>query len=102
MKKLIILITSVFSLALQANQKKLQTPFWRVSFNEQSEIELIPLQNGLVDDCQNYSSYLLAQAQTLSSEDLQFARTLPLAGQMKNTYEVDFQLSTQQVPVKNF
>ncbi len=93
MKKLYIIFTFMFTTALQANQKTIQTPFWSATYNDQPEIAMYPLQNGLAEDCQSYSGFLAEQAQNISSEDLQFARTLPLAGQMKNSYEAEFRLN---------
>lgn len=73
--------------------KNIQTPFWQTSYSEQLEVQIKPLQPGVEADCRQYVEYLIAMANGLTAEDLEFARTLPLRGQMKDAYEVDFQLT---------
>lgn len=96
MKITLILINFIFCQQIQAQQKLIQTPFWRGVYNEPQEIQIQALQPGLTEDCSRYAKFIITQAQGLTADDLEFARTLPLAGQMKNNYEVDFQFKKTQ------
>lgn len=92
MKYLWITIFSLCGLSLQAQELPIQTLFWRSYYPLQPKMELVPLQPGVAADCRNFENFLLKQADEISEEDLDFSRTLPLAGQMQNTYEVDFEI----------
>ena len=99
MKKIILLINLLFSIELYAQSKIIQTPFWSSTYNDQQEIRMTLVQPGIAEDCRNYANFIIQQAKELTAEDLDFARNLPLKGQMKNNYEVEFRLA--QLPKQN-
>lgn len=98
MKKIILLIL-LASLRSQAEIKIVQTPFWIASYNDQQEIEIAPVQTGVVEDCKAYAEFIAQQSKQLTAEELEFYRSLPLAGQMKDNYEIDFRMKQIQMPV---
>lgn len=92
MKK-IIFYTLIFSLQAGAQNKNIRTPLADKSFSG-TTVRIFPVQNELVVDCKNYVEFLIAGAAGLTADDVEFARTLPLWGQMKNSFEADFELGT--------
>ncbi len=94
MKKLLILIF-IFSLSAGAQQKILQAPFLRGSYSGIT-FAVTPAQSGLAEECKDYAEYLIANAVGLTADDVEFWRSLPMRGQMKNTIEVDFEIQRQQ------
>lgn len=91
MKKIILLIL-LASLQSQAEIKIVQTPFWMASYNDQQEVEIAPVQTGVIEDCKAYAEFIEEQSKQLTAEELEFYRSLPLAGQMKDNYEIDFRM----------
>ena len=105
MKKIIFLTPFLISMQLSAQtlpnvKKKIMGPFWETTYEEQQQIFMVPVQPGLAQDCADYARYILLEAQVLTAEDLNFARGLPLPGQMKNNYEVDFRPVQGLIPNK--
>lgn len=92
MKK-IIFLTLIFSLQSIAQNKNIRTALSDKNFSG-TTIKIFPVQNELVTDCKNYAEFLIANAADLTAENVQFARTLPLRGQMKDSFEADFTLGT--------
>lgn len=54
-------------------------------------VELRPVQAGLLADCQDYADYLVKAAASLTADDIEYARLLPLKGQMKNSFAADLE-----------
>lgn len=90
MKKIIICMF-IFSVQAGAQNKNIRTPLADKNYSG-TTIRLFPVQNELMADCKNYAKFLIAGAAGLTADDVEFARTLPLRGQMKNTFEADFEL----------
>lgn len=97
MKKITFLILLI-CLYSQAETKIIKTPFWMSSYNDQQEIEIEPVQSGITEDCKAYAEFIEQQSKQLTAEELEFSRTLPLAGQMKDNYEVNFRMKQTQMP----
>lgn len=97
MKKITLLIL-LAGFNTHADLKIVQTPFWMASYNDQQEIEIAPVQTGVVEDCKSYAEFIEEQSKQLTAEELEFYRTLPLAGQMKDNYEIDFRMKPVQMP----
>lgn len=100
MKKTFFYFNIIFSIQLSARENVIQTLFWEATFSGQPEFQIEPQQPGIAEDCQGYAKFLTEQSTPISAEDLEFARTLPLAGQMKNSYEVDFQFKKMRIEIK--
>lgn len=91
--KRIIFLTLIFSLQSIAQSKNIRSPFSNKNFSG-TTIKIFPAQNELAADCKNYAEFLVANAADLTADSVEFARTLPLRGQMKDTFEADFVLGT--------
>ena len=91
MKNIIFLICFACCLNVVA-QEIVQTPFWQTSFVRDEELQLKPLQDGLVLDCKDYSDYLQSEGDSIKASEIEFARSLPLRKQMKDNYEALFEV----------
>ena len=92
MKKIIFWIF-IFGLPAGAQNKNIRTPFAAKNYSD-TTIKLSPVQDKLAAECKNFAEYLIANAENLTADDVEFARALPLRGQMKNTFEADFKLGS--------
>lgn len=92
MKKIFFWIF-IFGLPAGAKNKNIRTPFAANNYSS-TTIKLSAVQKELPAECKNFAEYLIANAESLTADDVEFARTLPLRGQMKNTFEADFKLGS--------
>lgn len=90
MKK-ILFFTLIFSLQAVAQNKNIRSPLNDKKFNNPI-IRMFPKQGELTADCKKYAEFLMINAAELTADGLEFARTLSLRGQMKNSFEADFLL----------
>ncbi|AGH96244.1 hypothetical protein [Pseudobdellovibrio exovorus] len=73
----------------RAENHVLKTFLWSAEYSDSQPLSVSLLTKAASLDCQQYESYR-SQHPEASAEDVDFARRLPLSGQMKSEYEVNF------------
>lgn len=83
------------SSATKAASHNVKTFLWQTQYEDHQEVLLTLATDSAHLDCQQYENYRSGHAEA-TAEDVDFARKLPLAGQMKSRYEVNFKI---EIPI---
>jgi hypothetical protein len=82
-------------LPLCAETHMLQNSFWSTSFDDVNHLELKSVDANFVKDCRDFTDYVFDQKHNLQvqrPEEFDDARTLPIQGQMRDTYLAVFKV----------
>lgn len=79
-----------------------RNPFWAVPYETGLKVHLMPAgerSSFLIADCGEFTRFVHGESAP-SAEDVEFYRTLPLRGEMKDHYEVEFAVSESMESVR--
>ncbi|MEQ1721682.1 MAG: hypothetical protein ABL930_00810 [Pseudobdellovibrio sp.] len=91
MKIKITILTLTMSFQTFASEY-VKNDFWSVPVPQNLTLKLAPLSN---NDCSDYQMFIDENSKNLTSEDVDFARKLPIKGQMKDAYQADFLIKNE-------
>lgn len=91
--KTILICMVFFNVQAHAQIKNIRMPLPEKSYSG-TTIKLSPVGKELLAECKIFAEYIIANAENLTAADVEFARALPLRGQMKDTFEADFKLGS--------